>query len=660
MAPVIRIHPRTGRPLTPVGYTRGGRAIWPILGGDGTDPMARINELLAIEGGLEALTPEQFTELRTLLEAEATALRSADPSTLDVAHVNAVADNAQAVAAEATRREEANAAVVADVQAGLGRLNDALPAADPSAAATGQPAAGDPAAPAGQPAAGDPAAPSAGDPAADPATAQGDPAAADPAAAAPLAASAGRIVPLSQVVQGGTAASAEPNRPQGENGEIRRTGALVASAGRSAGEQIHERSRDEQLEDLASAFNEAFRDVRSGAPRGLVASSRYSLDVLGDDHRRLQQTNSAATNRSIMDAGVRALTASGGICRPVTVDYSIPLWANLAEPMKAALPSIDAPRGGLQYGLPQHYDVTVYGEGVDIWSEANDVDPGGSNTGPNSNPTGTGPDTKPCVEIDCGNFTEVDVEAITKCAVVSNFRGRFSPENVETLMTYLSEAFAAKSEIERLKQMRMNCTHNNSTHVFGFARDLLGFFDRLRAYYRSRYRLSDDVPLRVVMIEYIRELIRIDLRVAAFATTSDSIDNIMISNAQIDAYFASVGLTPTWVLDDDTGDQTWAAAGAGTQGAPVAFPTFPQGGGGAGTAKVRVMAYPEGTFQRLDGGQLDLGVIRDSALVSQNKYQVFSEVFEAVAMRGFEATDWTIDGVPNGAVSGTITPVAGI
>jgi hypothetical protein len=37
--PTLR-HPRTGLPLLAVGFRRDGQAIWPVLGGDGTDPPA--------------------------------------------------------------------------------------------------------------------------------------------------------------------------------------------------------------------------------------------------------------------------------------------------------------------------------------------------------------------------------------------------------------------------------------------------------------------------------------------------------------------------------------------------------------------------------------------------------------------------------------------
>jgi hypothetical protein len=47
--------------------------------------------------------------------------------------------------------------------------------------------------------------------------------------------------------------------------------------------------------------------------------------------------------------------------------------------------------------------------------------------------------------------------------------------------------------------------------------------------------------------------------------------------------------------------------------------------------------YVEGTFQFLDGGRLDIGVVRDSVLDGTNDYETFVETFEGVAYRGIEA-----------------------
>jgi hypothetical protein len=47
--------------------------------------------------------------------------------------------------------------------------------------------------------------------------------------------------------------------------------------------------------------------------------------------------------------------------------------------------------------------------------------------------------------------------------------------------------------------------------------------------------------------------------------------------------------------------------------------------------------FAEGTFLFLDGGTLDLGIIRDSTLVGTNDYKMFVETFEGIAKVGVES-----------------------
>jgi hypothetical protein len=59
--------------------------------------------------------------------------------------------------------------------------------------------------------------------------------------------------------------------------------------------------------------------------------------------------------------------------------------------------------------------------------------------------------------------------------------------------------------------------------------------------------------------------------------------------------------------------------------------------------------FAEGSFLFLDGGTLDLGIIRDSSLVGTNDYKMFIETFENVAFVGVESlkitTALSINGV---------------
>jgi hypothetical protein len=66
------------------------------------------------------------------------------------------------------------------------------------------------------------------------------------------------------------------------------------------------------------------------------------------------------------------------------------------------------------------------------------------------------------------------------------------------------------------------------------------------------------------------------------------------------------------------------------------------------------LLYPEGTYQFLDGGRLDLGVVRDSTLDATDDYEVVVEVFESCALRGLESYQVQSLVLPNGASAGTV------
>jgi hypothetical protein len=64
--------------------------------------------------------------------------------------------------------------------------------------------------------------------------------------------------------------------------------------------------------------------------------------------------------------------------------------------------------------------------------------------------------------------------------------------------------------------------------------------------------------------------------------------------------------------------------------------------------------FVEGSFQHLDGGQLNLGVVRDSLLDSTNDYETFTEVFEGIAFRGLECYQVQQQVFPAGGSAGTV------
>jgi hypothetical protein len=442
-------------------------------------------------------------------------------------------------------------------------------------------------------------------------------------------------------------AAHRPAQPAAPTPERRRLGLVAATDMGNVG-------RGTALDDgpaLAAALTERLRTIHarpsaSDGERFIVASASWA-DAYPPE-RRVSGQWDAARNDAVLAAvsaaatEPNALTAAGGLCGPVGIDWTIPVIGDADRPVRDALPSIGADHGGLRYLDPTVFTPAGLRAGVSIWTVANDANPGGANTGPGG--TGTGPVTKPCIEIVCGGDLTVYVEAITSCVTLGNLRARFNPEQITAALSYLAIAQAQTAELELIRQMKAVAKYVTSAHLLGATRDLLTTLDVAIAAYRDRYRLSTLRPLRFIAPHWVRDMVRSDLAKAMhFGTYS----TLAVTDAQIDDWFASRNVNTAFALDPLAADQAFAAQG-GTSGTPAALSTWP--------ATVKALLFAEGTFQLLDGGELDLGVVRDSQLNAQNKYQVFSEVFEAVAFRGFEAEYLTLTTIPNGGSVGTVAP----
>ncbi len=607
------------------------------------DLLASIGELL---GNLSDLTPEQLANLAELVSQALDALSSAPATDAVIASCNSAADAAEQVAAERARRD----GLVASASDLVGRARGALRRPTP--------------------------------------------------------------VPIAQV----TASAAARRNPERERPTEGGTGALVASLTAGGDPNNSQVRGSDQLAELFDAQIRAARSMKpaSDGERVVVASARWEYPA---DRDLRHARNDPQKASDVVEAAVQPMVASGGICRPVAVDFAIPVWGTADRPIRDSLPSFQATRGGLHFVAPVAFDMGTYGAGVSVWTNPNDVNPGGANTGVNSTRTvtdavtvagttltsataaftfadvgrsvsggsipagatitsvqsstsatlsaaataaangvtvavsgvGTGPTTKPALEITCGTEMEVLVEAIPQILNVSNMRARFSPEVVAQALHYLDVAHAVTAEIELLRQMRAFAKHVSGVQKFGIARDVLTTLDLITAYTRDRYRLPDSTMLRVVLKRWVKNAIRADIAKAAFPYEGgDAYNSLSVPDAQIDDWFAVRNVVATWAFDDDTASQNFAAQGAGTASVPAALNGWP--------ATTRMLIFPEGTFQFLDGGQLDLGVVRDSALNAVNKFQIFSESFEAVAPRGFEAVDFSCAFVSNGASAGTVAP----
>jgi hypothetical protein len=110
----------------------------------------------------------------------------------------------------------------------------------------------------------------------------------------------------------------------------------------------------------------------------------------------------------------------------------------------------------------------------------------------------------------------------------------------------------------------------------------------------------------------------------------------------------NAGIEPTFYLDTPSTGTTQAFADETAS----AIDDFPD--------EIQWAVYVEGAFIHVDGGSLELGLVRDSTLNSTNDFQMFGETFENVALLApAQAARWVTSTVcPSGELPATTTALS--
>lgn len=558
-------------------------------------------QLLALLDTLPELDDTALAELADDLAAALDDLLpdGGAPDDQALTDAEAVAGGVEAVRAEQANREQAAAERQERADALRQRVH-AEPEPDPEAEGAEPPAAeGDPEGPA--------------EPAAEP----------EPLPVAAAVAPAGRLPARTGRVAARGAGAGRTSAPQPVSMAFPQWGLTAAAnaPGVVAGAPITD------YDQLAQVFAQAYRMITgpSAGPRAhvpLVRAGRGPLAEYGEP-RYLDghAPSNAAKVRNVTHP--QAITASGGMCTPIQVSYDLPVVGSNARPVRdTALARFGADRGGVRTLVsPVLSDVTG---AIGFWTNQNDIDAVG------------GTPTKPCLVVDCPDEVETLIQAITQCFRVGNLRQRFFPEQVEAVMRLISTAAARVGETTLLQTIKDNSTAVTTGRLLGTSRDVLAYLDQAMAAYRDRWRMDDNERLRWVGHRMIRDMFRADL---VRSLPGDPATNFVVADAQIASWFAARGVNVTWAYEATTNAGHFGAQNAGPL---VKWPTA-----------VESFLYPEGAFLFLDGGTLDLGLIRDSTLTATNDLQFFSETFEAAHFQGPESLAITMTVCPDGTVSGT-------
>jgi hypothetical protein len=636
-------------PFRPGMFAKGGHLFYryedgrvrPVVRG-GADEPTPLADLLTQAADPSQLDDDQLATLDADITAAAERLAESDDLTDDdLAQLGQAADATDAIRAEAEAREAAAAERQAQAQDALARIRGTE--AEAAEGDDGEPADGEDGTEGddgdegteGEGATEQPAPVAEGtDPAGDGA---GEGEGEQPAQLAADATPAPRRrAPLTRVAARRPAAAAP--RAQAPAPDLASMN-LVAAAnapGTPAGSPITD------YDQLAAAFMSAFdatKGYRHGPPvkvpvvrAGSETASQYPESHRLDSNRRENMRKIQAVQAAIQrEGGIQAaitaagsLVAAGGICAPQNVRYDLPVLGSDERPVRDQfLTRFGADRGGIAT-LPPPVLEDLDGA-IDFWTEANDQDPGSD-----------GNATKPCLTITCPTEDETLVEAVTKCIQTGNFRARYFPEQVEAWMRLASTNHARQAEQRLLATIATGSTAVTSGQVLGTTRDVLASLDRANAVWRYRHR-DQNIVLEFGAPVWLRDQIRTDIaRQLPVGTVEET---LAIADATIDRFFASRNIDPVWLLDGESG-QRFTVQGAGPlQGWPTTAKTY---------------LAPAGGWLFLDGGSLDLGLVRDSTLNSTNDVQMFAETFEGAHFHGVESWTLTFDTCPDGSVSATV------
>lgn len=373
---------------------------------------------------------------------------------------------------------------------------------------------------------------------------------------------------------------------------------IVASGSRSENDTYGRDDLSIALHDKARTLNDARGASDRGAP---VASIKFNSPK--NDVSKI--TDDAGIRQAWEKAhDVDSLVAAGGWCAPSETIYDFVCDFEVMPEM-VDLPSITSTRGGLRFPeSPLLGDVLGDVTSGFTWTEADDI----------AAATPGGP-TKPCFTIPCPDFDEVRLQAQGICVTAGNLTDRAYPELTNRYVDLVMTAHAHRMNALTIAKMVAGSTVVAPTVAdLSAAEAILASIELQIACSRDEYFMSADMVLEVVLPRWIRTVIRRDLaRRAGVAFTQ-------VGDVEIASFFGEIGARVQFVSD-------W-------QSLRNPAPGF--GGCVALPVTVQALVYPAGAHTRLDGGSIDLGVVRDSTLNATNDYTAaWTEEFWGVVSRCF-------------------------
>ena len=316
---------------------------------------------------------------------------------------------------------------------------------------------------------------------------------------------------------------------------------------------------------------------------------------------RTLSTDAESNSIKINAVSSQALVASGGHAAPLEVKYDIyAIGSTTNRPVRDSLPRFQADRGGIRFVTPPSFAAGTYADAVGVWTAAVDATPESA--------------TKTSLTVAAAAEATASTDAVTLQLQFGNLMTRAYPELIARHNELALVQHAREAEQYVIGKIEAGSTAVTSGTLIGFGRDFLVSVRKAAVAYRSRHRIAQSTTLTAIVPEWIYDAMAADL---ALAMPGDG--TLSVGRGEIEGYLSQLNVNLVASPDLTV---------FGSQGTAAVL-EFPD--------SFKWYLFAEGTFLFLDGGSLDLGIIRDSSLVGTNDYKMFVETFEGVAKVGIEA-----------------------
>lgn len=399
----------------------------------------------------------------------------------------------------------------------------------------------------------------------------------------------------------------------------------------------------------AESMSQQYRQLGPNAGKRSLVSIRADFPEEstlheGDDRgnaAKLKALRAAASDPGAWD-GMDSLAAAGW-CVPTPVSYALIIQAMAETPVINSLPNVNVDRGGVRVPVSPSLSSIVTSTGTDagaavgFWTVDDDEiaadpdDPDFATT------------LKPFQVVDCPDWVEFVTYAVTRSLAWRNMAAKANPENVAAWNQLLMAAFARARETKVLDLMKgdVGTTKVTESPVFGAAIDIVETIMRLGAFMRSAERTGGQARLRTEIPAWVIDLMASDMARSGRAVYNNS--DLVVARAKIAGELANANINATFYLDSPSTGPSQILQRQAT-GAARQWPCSIQYG-----------LHFEGHYAFGDGGEIDLGVYRDTEKVQRNTYATFAESFDTViANRGPEALWVTQDVIANGTFAAPI------